>query len=76
MVNPKSKVPGSTARGNLSSEALLRPLLALMMSISTLALTPPLTPIATASEVITSAAAAIRLLASLAVCAVPGLSPV
>ena len=76
MVNPKSKVPGSTARGNLSSEALLRPLLALMMSISTLALTPPLTPIATASEVITSAAAAIRLLASFAVCAVPGWSPV
>ena len=27
MVKPKSNVPGSTARGNLSSDALLRPLL-------------------------------------------------
>jgi len=30
VVKPKSKVPESTARGNLSSEALLRPLLALV----------------------------------------------
>ena len=76
MAKPKSKVPGSTARGNLSWVALLRPLEALMMSISTLASSPALTPIAIASEVATSAAAASRLLASFAVCARPGFSPV
>ena len=76
MAKPKSKVRGSTARGNLSWLALLRPLEALMMSISTLASRPALTPIAMTSEVATSAVAARRLFASLAVWARPGFSPV
>jgi hypothetical protein len=64
------------ARGNLSCVALLRPLEALMMSSSTLGSSPALTPIAIASEVATSAVAARRLLASFALWASPGFSPV
>ena len=67
---------GRMARGNLSWLALLRPLEALMMSIRTLASSPAFTPIAIASDVATSAVAASRLLASLAVWARPGFSPV
>ena len=75
MAKPKSKVRGRIARGNLSWLALLRPLEALMMSISTLASKPALTPIAITSDVATMAVAAKRLLASFAVCARPGFSP-
>jgi hypothetical protein len=46
-----------------------------MMSISTLGSRPAFTPIAMTSDVATIAVAASRLLASLAVCAMPGFSP-
>ena len=76
VANPKSNVPGRIDRGNLSCVALLRPLPALMMSMSTFGSRPALTPIASASDETTSAAAASRLFASFAVCASPGFSPV
>jgi len=75
VVKPKSKVRGNIARGNLSWVALLRPVPALMMSSMTLGSRPAFTPIAKASEETTIAAAASRLLPSLATWASPAFSP-
>jgi hypothetical protein len=64
VVKPKSKVRGRMALGNLSCEALLRPLPALITSSITRGSRPAFTPITIASEVIASAVADKRLLAS------------
>ena len=73
VVKPKSKLRGSTARGNLSRLAVFRPDPELITSIITLGSRPALTPIATASEVATIAVADRKLLASFMVWPAPGL---
>jgi hypothetical protein len=75
VVKPKSNVRGSTARGNLSCVALLRPLLTLITSTITRGSSPALTPITMASDDTASAAAASRLFASFSVCPSPAFSP-
>ena len=75
VAKPKSKVRGSTERGNLSRLAVLSPEPALMTSIMTAGSSPALTPITTASDVATIAVADRKLLASFMVCAEPGFSP-
>ncbi len=63
-MKPKSNVRGRIAFGNLSCDALLRPLPALITSIMVAASSPDLTPSTIASEVAASAVAESRLLAS------------
>src|SRR6185295_5383556 len=64
MAKPKSKVRGRIDFGNLSTEALLRPVPELMTSSMTWGSRPPLTPITITSEVPARAAADSILFAS------------
>src|SRR6267378_5262821 len=64
VAKPKSKVRGSTARGNLSRLAVFMPEPELITSIITAGSSPDLTPITTASDVATIAGADRKLLAS------------
>ncbi|MCY1309185.1 hypothetical protein D9M70_592580 [compost metagenome] len=68
-------VPVSTALGNFSMVAELRPDPALMTSIMTLGSRPAFTPSAMASEVIATAVADNRLLASFITWACPASAP-
>ena len=73
--NPKSNPRVSTCFGNLSAEAVLRPLETFSTSSISCGSRPAFTPIASASAVIAIAAWDIRLFASLRVCPRPGFSP-
>src|SRR5690606_37390905 len=73
--NPMSKVPVSTAFGNLSCVAVLRPDPALMTSSITAGSRPAFTPMAIASDVMATAAADSRLFASFIVWPMPGSAP-
>ena len=75
IAKPMSKLRGRIARGNLSSLAVLRPLLALMTSIITCGSSPALTPHTTASDVAAMLVADRRLLRSFIIWPMPGSGP-
>ncbi len=72
---PKSNVRGSTARGHLSRVAELAPVPALSTSIIRAGSSPALIASVIASAVVAIADKLSRLLASLATCPAPGVSP-
>lgn len=68
---PKSKLRGITCFMNLSCDAPLRPLPALMAAIITAGSRPPLTPATQASDAIANAVADGMMFSSLSSCAWP-----